>query len=169
MASFIDSFNSAFIVMRRIILEKKSGVIVQNLVKMGCSRVCGAAGRSLYKQNPKQRIYAMRLKLILPVVDVERYEKAEECTCGCSGQEVWIHQGVRKPMGDNSHREVMARCIDRLAEEDAQPPRKGKLASLAYRLHNLFLARWNLWPRLTFYRSWQDPAGRTLDRTNNAT
>ena len=51
----------------------------------------------------------------------------------------------------------------------AKPPRKGKPASVAYRLRNLFLDRWNLWPRLTFYRSWQDPTGRKLDGTNNAT
>lgn len=53
--------------------------------------------------------------------------------------------------------------------QDAKPPRKGQPASVAYRLRNLFLDRWNLWPRLTFYRSWQDPAGRKLDGTNNAT
>lgn len=52
---------------------------------------------------------------------------------------------------------------------DAQPPPRGKPASVAYRLRNLLLDRWNLWPRLTFYRTWQDPTGRTLDGTNNAT
>ena len=53
--------------------------------------------------------------------------------------------------------------------QDAKPPPRGKPASVAYRLRNLLLDRWNLWPRLTFYRSWQDPAGRKLDGTNNAT
>lgn len=53
--------------------------------------------------------------------------------------------------------------------QDAKPPRKGKPASVAYRLRNLFLDRWTLWPRLTFYRTWQDPAGRKLDGTNNTT
>ena len=53
---------------------------------------------------------------------------------------------------------------------DAKPPPKGKPASLAYRLRNLFLDRWNLWPRLTFYRTWKDATGREiLDGTNNAT
>ena len=52
---------------------------------------------------------------------------------------------------------------------EAKPPLRGKPASLAYRLRNLLLDRWNLWPRLTFYRTWQDPAGRKLDGTNNAT
>jgi hypothetical protein len=47
---------------------------------------------------------------------------------------------------------------------------KGKPASLAYRLRNLLLDRWNLWPRLTFYREWKDTTGRQiLDGTNNAT
>ncbi|GEM_PF-6707151 len=27
---------------------------------------------------------------------------------------------------------------------------------LSYRLCNLFLDRWNLWPRLTFYRHWKE-------------
>jgi hypothetical protein len=51
----------------------------------------------------------------------------------------------------------------------AKPPRRGQPASIAYRLRNLCLDRWNLWPRLTFYRSWQDPTGRKLDGSNNAT
>ena len=51
----------------------------------------------------------------------------------------------------------------------APAPAKGASASLAYRLRNLFLDRWNLWPRLTFYRTWKDAAGdRILDGTNNA-
>jgi len=53
---------------------------------------------------------------------------------------------------------------------EAGPSPKGKPASLAYRLRNLFLDRWNLWPRLTFYRTWKDATGREiLDGTNNAT
>jgi transposase-like protein len=52
----------------------------------------------------------------------------------------------------------------------AAAPSKGASASLAYRLRNLFLDRWNLWPRLTFYRTWKDTAGNPfLDGTNNAT
>lgn len=51
----------------------------------------------------------------------------------------------------------------------AAPPKKGKTASIAYRMRNLFLDRWNLWPRLTFYRTWKDKDGnRILDGTNNA-
>ena len=51
----------------------------------------------------------------------------------------------------------------------AAAPRKGEAASIAYRLRNLFLDRWNLWPRLTFYRTWKDAQGQQiLDGTNNA-
>lgn len=51
----------------------------------------------------------------------------------------------------------------------AAPPKKGKPASIAYRMRNLFLDRWNLWPRLTFYRTWKDKDGKPiLDGTNNA-
>jgi transposase-like protein len=51
----------------------------------------------------------------------------------------------------------------------AASPKKGKSASIAYRMRNLFLDRWNLWPRLTFYRTWFDQDGKPiLDGTNNA-
>jgi len=54
--------------------------------------------------------------------------------------------------------------------QDAKPSPKGASASLAYRLRNLLLDRWNLWPRLTFYREWKDTTGhQILDGTNNAT
>ena len=54
--------------------------------------------------------------------------------------------------------------------QDAKASSAGKPASLAYRLRNLLLDRWNLWPRLTFYRDWKDASGRQiLDGTNNAT
>jgi transposase-like protein len=50
---------------------------------------------------------------------------------------------------------------------EAAPPKKGKKASVAYRLRLLFLDRWNLWRRLTRYRIWQGPQGETVDGTNN--
>jgi hypothetical protein len=49
----------------------------------------------------------------------------------------------------------------------ARPPRKGERAAVAYRLRLLFLDRWNLWPRLTRYRTWRGPQGQTVDGTNN--
>jgi len=51
----------------------------------------------------------------------------------------------------------------------AASPKKDRQASIAYRMRNLFLDRWNLWPRLTYYRTWKDNAGKPiLDGTNNA-
>ena len=50
----------------------------------------------------------------------------------------------------------------------ARKPGKGKKHDVAYRLRNLFLDRWNLWPRLTFYRTWKNEYGCViLDGTNN--
>jgi len=51
---------------------------------------------------------------------------------------------------------------------NAHKPAKGKTFTVAYRMRNLFLDRWNLWPRLTFYRTWKDEYGNVnLDGTNN--
>jgi transposase-like protein len=51
---------------------------------------------------------------------------------------------------------------------NARKPGKGKKHDLAYRMRNLFMDRWNLWPRLTFYRNWKDEYGNViLDGTNN--
>lgn len=51
---------------------------------------------------------------------------------------------------------------------NARKPAKGRRFEIAYRMRNLFLDRWNLWPRLTFYRTWKDEYGNlNLDGTNN--
>jgi transposase-like protein len=50
----------------------------------------------------------------------------------------------------------------------AAKPAKGETMSLAYRLRLFSLDRWNLWPRLTRYRTWEGPDGERLDGTNNA-
>lgn len=50
----------------------------------------------------------------------------------------------------------------------AAAPRAGEKMSLAYRLRLFFLDRWNLWYRLTRYRSWKGPKGEQVDGTNNA-
>lgn len=51
---------------------------------------------------------------------------------------------------------------------NARKPPKGNRSTVAYRMRNLFLDRWNLWPRLTFYRTWRDEYGNViLDGTNN--
>ena len=48
------------------------------------------------------------------------------------------------------------------------PPGAAEKASVAYRPRLLFLDRWNLWSRLTRYRTWQGPNGKTIDGTNNS-
>jgi hypothetical protein len=50
----------------------------------------------------------------------------------------------------------------------APKPRSGEVTSLAYRLRLFSLDRWNLWRRLTRYRTWEGPDGERLDGTNNA-
>jgi hypothetical protein len=50
----------------------------------------------------------------------------------------------------------------------ALKPHAGEAMSLAYRLRLFSLDRWNLWRRLTRYRTWEGPAGETLDGTNTA-
>jgi hypothetical protein len=50
----------------------------------------------------------------------------------------------------------------------ARAPKAGQPFSLAYRLRLIFLDRWNLWGRLTRYRTWRSRAGEQLDGTNNA-
>jgi hypothetical protein len=49
----------------------------------------------------------------------------------------------------------------------APPPGQGEKATAAYRLRLMYLDRWNLWRRLTRYRTWQGPKGETVDGTNN--
>ena len=50
----------------------------------------------------------------------------------------------------------------------AAKPAKGATRSLASRLRLFSLDRWNLWGRLTRYRTWAAPAGERLDGTTNA-
>ena len=50
----------------------------------------------------------------------------------------------------------------------APKPRVGEPMSLAYRLRLFSLDRWNLWGRLTRYRTGEGPEGERLDGTNNA-
>lgn len=49
----------------------------------------------------------------------------------------------------------------------APAPAAGERATLAYRLRLLTLDRWELWPRLTRYRSWWGSGGERVDGTNN--
>ena len=69
---------------------------------------------------------------------------------------------ARRPE-DQSHLEAIY-----LRYASARKPGKGKKYDLAYRMRNLFMDRWNLWPRLTFYRMWKDEDdNEILDGTNN--
>ena len=59
----------------------------------------------------------------------------------------------------------LEQLYDRYAQ--ARKPPKGRF-TVAYRMRNLFLDRWNLWPRLSFYRTWKDDYGDLIiDGTNN--
>jgi transposase-like protein len=67
----------------------------------------------------------------------------------------------RKP----EDQDLLEHLYDRYAQ--ARKPRKGRF-TVAYRMRNLFLDRWNLWPRLSFYRTWEDDhENMILDGTNN--
>jgi len=69
---------------------------------------------------------------------------------------------ARRP-GDQSRLEEIY-----LRYASARKPGKGKKYDVAYRIRNLLMDRWNLWPRLTFYRNWKDEDGNEiLDGTNN--
>ncbi len=62
--------------------------------------------------------------------------------------------------------EELERMLERYVR--ASPPREGEKASVAYRIRLLLLDRWNLWGRLTRYRSWKGRNGEQIDGTNNA-
>jgi len=85
---------------------------------------------------------------------------AEQALADLATLKTLIH--TRQPE-DQPHLEQM---YDRYAQ--ARKPGKGKKYDIAFRMRNLFLDRWNLWPRLTFYRTWKDQDGNlSLDGTNN--
>jgi hypothetical protein len=68
---------------------------------------------------------------------------------------------TRRPEDHTELKKLHSRYVE------AAPPGRGEPFSLAYRLRLLYLDRWNLWSRLTRYRTWQGPEGQTLDGTNN--
>lgn len=86
---------------------------------------------------------------------------AEQALADLASLKLLIHS--RRP----EEQEVLEQMYRRYA--NARKPTKGKRFEVAYRMRNLFLDRWNLWPRLTFYRTWKDDDGHPkLDGTNNA-
>lgn len=62
---------------------------------------------------------------------------------------------------------TMLEAIHRRYRTAAQPRARARM-SVAYRLRLFSLDRWNLWRRLTRYRTWTGPDGETVDGTNNA-
>jgi hypothetical protein len=69
---------------------------------------------------------------------------------------------ARRPEDQSRLEEIYLRYAN------ARKPGRGKKHDVAYRMRNLFMDRWNLWPRLTFYRNWKDEYGNEiLDGTNN--
>lgn len=84
----------------------------------------------------------------------------EQALADLAALQEMIHS--RRPE-DQSHLEEIY-----LRYAQARKPGKGKKHDVAYRMRNLFMDRWNLWPRLTFYRTWKDVDGyEILDGTNN--
>jgi len=85
---------------------------------------------------------------------------AEQALADLARMKILIHS--RQPQ----EQEELERTYQRYAQ--ARKPARGKRFDVAYRLRNLLLDRWNLWPRLTFYRTWRDEYGHPkLDGTNN--
>jgi transposase-like protein len=85
---------------------------------------------------------------------------AEQALCDLASLKEMIH--TRRPEDQSRLEEIYLRYAS------ARKPGRSKKHDLAYRMRNLFMDRWNLWPRLTFYRSWKDEYGNViLDGTNN--
>jgi hypothetical protein len=72
---------------------------------------------------------------------------------------------VRDRPAGRAGAETLATIHQRYAR--ARPPGAGERWSLAYRIRAFTLDRWELWPRLTRYRTWEGAAGERLDGTNN--
>lgn len=63
----------------------------------------------------------------------------------------------------------LAEIHARYAQARSAKKRGQDKETLAYRMRLFSLDRWNLWQRLTLYRTWRGPHGERLDGTNNAT
>ena len=84
----------------------------------------------------------------------------EQAICDLVRLKELIHS--RPPEAQSQLEEIYLRYAS------ARKPGKGKKYDVAYRMRNLFMDRWNLWPRLTFYRLWKDEYGNEIiDGTNN--
>jgi len=84
----------------------------------------------------------------------------QQALCDLAALQEMIYS--RRPQDQSRLEEIYLRYAN------ARKPGKGKGYDVAYRLRNLFMDRWNLWPRLTFYRNWKDNYGNViLEGTNN--
>ncbi len=108
---------------------------------------------------------------------------ASELACDADGSQAEIGVTPEQVRADNDEllrlmheRQPTPEANARLAEiharyAQARSPQKlgqGK-ETLTYRMRLFSLDRWNLWQRLTLYRTWCGPHDQRLDGTNNAT
>jgi hypothetical protein len=93
----------------------------------------------------------------------------EQAVADCAELLRLMRERARRP-GDQAAGDATLEAIHRRYIE-AAPPKPGvdPKMTLAYRLRLFSLDRWELWTRLTLYRSWRDKDGGRLDGTNNAT
>jgi hypothetical protein len=63
----------------------------------------------------------------------------------------------------------LAEIHERYAQARSPKKLRQDKETLAYRMRLFSLDRWNLWQRLTLYRTWHGPHDECLDGTNNAT
>jgi hypothetical protein len=88
--------------------------------------------------------------------------------CGVSAEQALADlRRLGELFGTHRPEDVDAWAAMHLRYVNGCAPQAGQKATVAYRLRLLFLDRWNLWSRLTRYRSWRGPHGETIDGTNN--
>lgn len=93
----------------------------------------------------------------------------EQALADCEELLRLMRDRARAP-GSRASGEATLAAIHRRYAQAAAPKRGAEeKTSLAYRLRLFTLDRWNLWGRLTLYRTWKDSQGRALDGTNNVT
>jgi hypothetical protein len=85
-------------------------------------------------------------------------------------QAVMDGQAVLRLMTERQPSEAASATLEAIHRRYLAAPRPaaGGSTSLAYRVRLFSLDRWNLWRRLTRYRTWEGPDGETVDGTNNA-
>ena len=134
----------------------------------GFKKVSDATGRS--QQVCKSHVGRNTDTLVdeLSALIVSNQDRSLE-VLGVSPEQAWLDLSKLKEMIHTripEEQSLLEAMYFRYA--NARKPAKGKQQDVAYRMRNLFMDRWNLWPRLTFYRTWKDEHGqRIIDGTNN--